>query len=156
MTEKRILVKTKDNRRFITFEKNLPSLIEFAKTFNAEIELVRVSKGTKTLETKMLTAAICDPNYEMKPEYKTIRKIFPKSKKIRKSIVADASGIKTFIQKRFLSGKELSLKDLKEKYKKQKLTDACLCNHMTNVRKTMIKDGYKFRKVGAGKYRLSQ
>lgn len=155
MTERRILVKTKDNRKFLTFEKNLPSLIEFAKTFGAEVELVKVEKGTKALETKALTSAICNPTYDESPQYKSIRKIFPKSKKQRKSIISDAVSIRSFIQKRFLSGKTVSLKELKDKYKNQKLTDACLCNHMANVRKTLSKEGHKFRKIGAGKYCMS-
>lgn len=155
MNERRILIKTKDNRKFLTFEKNLPSLIEFAKTFGAEVELVKVNKGTKTLETKALTSAICNPTYDQNIEYKSIRKIFPKSKNQRKSIISSAVSIRNFIHKKFLSGKTVSLKEIKDKYKDQKLTDACLCNHMTNVRKSLTKDGYKFRKIGAGKYCMS-
>lgn len=155
MKEKRLLIKTKDNRKFLTYEKNLPSLVEFAKTFNAEIELVEVEKGTKCLELKNLSEALCDPTYEKCSDYRSVRRIFPKTKKIRKSIISEASTIRNFIQKRFLSGKDVSLKFLKEKYKNQKLTDACLCNHMANVRKSLIKEGYKFRKLSAGKYCIS-
>jgi hypothetical protein len=156
MLEKRILVKTKDNRKFLTFEKNLPYLIEFAKTFNAEIELVKVDKKIKALETKALTAAICNPTRQDVPEYTSVRKIFPKSNKQRKSVLSGAKSIKDFIEKKFLSGKPVSLKDLKDKYKNQKLSDACLCNHMASVRKSLSKKGYKFRKLAAGKYCISE
>jgi hypothetical protein len=154
--EKRILVKTKDNRKFITYEKNLPSLIEFAKTFSAEINMVEVKAETKGLDLKALTAAICNPKYNSDPEYNQIKRIFPNSKKQRKLILTEAKVIRQFIKKKFLSGKDVSLKDLKEKYKNQKLTDACLCNHMATVRKELAKEGYKFRKTGAGKYCLTK
>jgi hypothetical protein len=156
MKEKRLLVKTKDNRKFITYEKNLQSLVEFAKTFGAEIELVEIEKGTKSLELKALTAAICNPVYEGCAEYTGIEKIFPESKKGRKSILSEAKVIRQFIQKKFLSGKPVSLKDLKDKYKNQKLTDACLCNHVAMVRKSLCKEGYSFRKVSAGTYLLTK
>jgi hypothetical protein len=150
--EKRLLLKTKDNRKFITYEKNLPSLLEFAKTFGAEIDVVKVENGTKGLELKALTAAICNPKYDNNPEYTPVKKIYPNSKKQRKSILSEAKTIRQFIKKRFISGKNVSLKDLKEKYKNQKLTDACLCNHMAMVRKELSKEGYTFRKMGAGNY----
>ena len=156
MKEKRLLIKTKDNRKFITYEKNLQSLIEFAKTFNAEIELVEIEKGEKTLELKSLTAAICDLIYDGCAEYKKLKRIFPKSKKGRESIILEAKTIRQFVHEKFLSGEPVSLKDVKNKYKKQKLSDACLCNHITMVRKILIQEGYDFRKISAGTYLLTK
>lgn len=81
MKEKCLLIKTKDNRKFLTHEKNLQSLIEYAKTFKSEIELVEIEKGTKVLELKGLTVALCDPNYQGDPSYQKIRDIYPDGKK---------------------------------------------------------------------------
>ena len=54
------------------------SLIEFAKTFKAEIHLVEREQG-KILELKTLANAICNPNYEELMKIKRIEKVFPKS-----------------------------------------------------------------------------
>lgn len=154
MSENCLLIKTKDNRNFLTYEKNLQSLIEYAKTFDSEIELVKVSKNAKILELKALTVALCDPGYKFNASYTKIESVYPKSKKDRQSILSDANAIREFIRKKFLSGDSVSLKELKEQFGKNKLTDACLCNHMTVIRKKLTKEGYSFNKVGAGKYCL--
>lgn len=154
MKEKRILVTTKDNRKFLTYEKNLVSLIEFAKTFKANIDLVKVDKGTKSLELKKLTSAICNPKENECPEYSLIKSIYPEFKKDRKKILSKSKNIKDFIEKRFLSGKNVCLKDIKTKYQKENLTDSCLCSHMSSVRKKLTQEGHEFEKISAGNYKI--
>jgi hypothetical protein len=156
MSEKHLLIKTKDNRKFLTHEKNLAALVEYAKTFGAEIEMVKVTKSTKILELKALTVALCDPNYKSNHEYTIIETIYPKNKRDRQSILEEAKLIKTFIRNTLISGKQISLKDLKENFQKYELTDACLCNHLANVRKTMTKEGFTFKKISAGNYCIEQ
>lgn len=155
MNENCILIKTKDQRRFLTSKKNLPSLVEFAKTFGAEIFLADPAEGSKIFNLKALTAALCDPLYNDSPSYTKAQKIFPKNQKDRQAILADAKIIRQHIKNEFVSGVPVTLRDLKEKYKCFELTDACLCNHMSVVRKSLIAEGYNFRKVGAGSYCLS-
>lgn len=155
MNSKCLLIKTKNRRKFLTHEKNLNYLIEFAKTFHAEIYMVEPEQGQKALELKPLTAALCASEYSGAPKYSNIERIFPKSKRNRQDILAEAEKIRAFIKKKLMAGKPLSLKELKDKYKSQKLTDACLCNHMSVVRKSLTKDGHEFRKLGAGKYCLA-
>lgn len=153
--EKCLLIKTKDGRKFLTHEKNLPSLIEFAKTFGAEIDVVKPNDGSKILELKTLTTAVCDSLYNEEPQYQIVEKLYPSSqKRDRQTILAEATRIRKFIQDRLLEGKPVSLKELKEMYKEHKLTDACLCNHLAVVRKALGSQGRKFRKLGAGKYCL--
>lgn len=146
-----LLLKTKDNKKFLTHEKNLPSLIEFAKTFRAEIYKVEVEKQ-KVLELKALVDAICDQEYNTTPKHTKLEKLFPVSKKSRKAILADAVKINSFILRKLDSGKEISLKELKKKYKKQGVTDACLCNHLSMARKQLIRKGRTIKKLGAGTY----
>lgn len=155
MNEKCLLLRTKDKRKFLTHEKNLPSLIEFSKTFGAEIYEVIPEDGQKVLELKPLTVAICNPEYGGAPKYSKIDKIFPKSKRNRSTILNDAGKIRAFIKKRLLEGKPVSLKELKDKYKEWELTDACLCNHLSVTRKELVQSGHSFRKLGAGKYCLT-
>jgi hypothetical protein len=156
MTEKCLLIKTKDNRKFLTHEKNLKSLIEFAKTFNAEIHRVKPQKGQKVLELKTLTKAICQSEYQEDPEYIILKRIFPKPKKSRKDVLKESDVIRNFIREKLVSHQVVSLKDLKAKYKSDKLSDACLCNHLTVVRKQLTEEGFSFRKLGAGTYCLAK
>ena len=149
-----LLIKTKDNRKFLTYEKHLPSIIEYAKTFNAEIYKV-IAKG-KRMELKSLANAICDPQYDEDPECTSVEKLYPRTSKTRKAILKDASRISKFIQRRLLSGNSLSLKELKQKYKNYNVTDACLCNHMATIRKALTREGHTFEKIGAGGYCLKE
>ena len=148
---KYLLLKIK-KRTFLTHEKNLDSLIEFAKTFSAEIHLVE-SEKQKVLELKALANAICDQEYNLKPKaYQEIKKIFPKRKKDRETILKNAKKIQRFIHRRLTSGKAVSLKELKQKYQHLCVTDACLCSHLSVARRNVSKEGYRIRKIGAGTY----
>ncbi len=147
-----LLIKTKDNRKFLTYEKHLPSLVEFAKTFNAEI--YKVKSAGKLMGLKPLANAFCDPQYDENPDHTRVEKLYPKSKKTREIILKDASRISRFIRRRLLSGKSLSLSELKDKYKDCSVTDACLCNHMAIMRQALTREGHAFDKIGAGKYCL--
>lgn len=151
----RLLLKTKDNRNFLTYEKNESSIVEFAKTFNAEVYRVELIKGN-VLELKKLAKAFCDPDYQSEPTFNKIEKIFPTPSKTRDQILKDAQKIKKFIEQKMKTGQPLSLKDLKDKYSKYDITDACLCNHFSQVRKALENEGLKIEKVGAGSYCLNQ
>ncbi len=155
MKEKCLLVKTKDDRNFLTHKDNLQSLVEFAKTFGAEIYMVEPSPNSKILELKPLISALCNSQNKDNPEFDKPERLYPQSKRDRQTILEDAKLIRQFIHKRLISGQSVSLKELKDKYKEHDLSDACLCNHMAVIRKSLSKEGYNFRKVGAGKYCLS-
>jgi hypothetical protein len=94
MSIKSLLIKTQTNKKFLTYEKNLPSLIEFAKTFHAEIYLVEHEDDQIVLELKGLIGAICDSEHQDKYKYKKINKIFPQSKRNRKNILKDSEKIR--------------------------------------------------------------
>ena len=147
-----LLLKTKDNRKFLVKEKYLQNLTEYAKTFGSEIW--RVHSENKGMELKTLARTICKVDYAGDPEFEWLEKMFPIPKKNRDDILKDAAKIRKFVKRRLLSGKPLSLKELKEKYKNCKVTDACLCNHLATVRNTLSKEGHEFKKIGAGKYCL--
>lgn len=150
-----LLIRTKDNRNFLTHENNLQSLIEFSKVFLAEIYLAEHEEG-KVLELKTLANSLCKQDCQSEVQVRKIKKLFPKDGKSRKSILNNAQKIQSFIETRLMSGKPLSLKDLKKKYNTLEITDACLCNHFANVRKKLSKNGHEFSKVGAGTYCLTE
>jgi len=152
MQEKRILITTKDKKNFLTYEKNLPSIIEFAQTFDAEIKLVKVEEKTKTFDLKNLTVALCDSNYNEKFEYKIIKDIFPKKNKNNKNNIS--KNLKEFIKNKLLKGNTLSLNKLKDKYRKHNIADSYISNYMTKVKKELLNQGLKIEKISAGNYRL--
>ena len=147
-----LLIKMK-NRGFLTSESNLPLLIEFCKTFSAEIHRVTPDPKEKIVSLKQLSTAFCS-NVQKMPQCKTLSQIYPEPNRKRSAILGEARKIRSFIQKQLLDGRIVSLKNLKVKYKNYKLTDACLCNHMAIIRKGLAKDGYSFKKTGAGAYCL--
>lgn len=149
-----LLVKTKDKRKFLTHRKNLDMLEEFANTFNAEVYLVRVlGKDTEVLELEKLAPAICDSSYSTEPNYEVVSRLLPK--RTRSSILKNASTIKGYIRRQLENGKKVSLKELKKRYKESyAVTDACLCNHLSIVRKELERNGHSVKKTGAGTYCL--
>lgn len=147
-----LLIETKDNRQFFTYEKNFNQLIEFSKHFKAKISLVNMSGG-EVLDLEELAPALCDSrNKKQKVDYKIIetKLNFQKNKTIKNS-----HKIQTLIKKRFLLRESVSLKFLKTKYKKLNLSDAAFCNYMKKVKEEMQKEGYKIVKLKAGEYKLS-
>ena len=149
-----ILIRTKDKRELVTKAENLPSLFEFAKTFNAELYHAEYVEG-KLLGLKGLAHALCDPNYQSGVVCKSLRKLQPGSARDRKHILVQAQTIRSFIASSLEAGKTVSLVQLRERYAALKLTDACLCNHISMVRKTLQSQGKQVIKVAAGKYRLA-
>ena len=150
-----LLLRTKDKRCFLTNEKHLDTLTEFAKTFKVEVFIVELKEKTKILGLKTLATAICDQTQNYDVQHTKLEKLYPvNNKRSRKDILQEAGRIQKFILTRFTSGKKLSLKELKEKYKNCNLTDACLCQHMAKVRNNLSRKGHNFEKLGAGVYRL--
>jgi hypothetical protein len=101
---------------------------------------------------KALANAICDQEYNIKPKHEKLEKIFPQAVRDRESILQNAKKIRRFITRRMSSGRSVSLRELRMKYRDLKLTDACLCTHLTAVRKKLSDEGYHIRKLGAGEY----
>ena len=66
-----LMLKTRDNRKYFTHEKNYDYLIEFSRTFGAEVSVVEVEEA-EVLDLEELAPAICDcdPVYKTTPEFK--------------------------------------------------------------------------------------
>ena len=97
-----------------------------------------------------MASAICNTEYKNESSFKIIEKIYPKSKNKNNS-----SKIKKHILEKFQTKQIVSLKELKHKYKKQEITDACLSNYFSSVRKQLLKNGNKIKKIGQGNYILT-
>ncbi len=148
-----LMIKTKDKRKFFTSEKNYIQLIEFSKMFNAEMSVVKV-KEAEVLDLANLATALCDANYvQPQPvECKIIEVKIPQTR-TRGEILNKSSKIKSYVREKFLSGEVVTLRDLSKEF--VDLTVACLCNHLTKIRKDLEEEGHEIKKLGGGKYKLA-
>ena len=78
------MIQTKDDRKFLTHQKNYKYLIEYVKTFNAKIYTVKVDKDQQVLDLNKLVPALCDKNYKIKKiNFEIIELKFGKNHKIK-------------------------------------------------------------------------
>jgi hypothetical protein len=155
MNQKLVLVRTSDNRRLITKAKNLSKLVEYASTFDATVHEVK-SKTKQVLDLKALAAKLCDATYNNQDPCDVGDKILPQTTKTktRTGVITDAGIIRRQIKTRLLDGESVSLKSLKREFEHLSLTDACLSNHFSNVRKELEEEGRTVEKHGKGEYWL--
>jgi hypothetical protein len=152
------MIHTPDKRKFFTDEKNYPKLIEFSRTFGAEISVVKV-KEAEILDYNELAPIICDPSYEIEmPEYKLLQvKIHNKKLKSltgRAKVLETANMVKSYIEAEFLMGSVVSFQALMKKFKKLNLKQPTISNHLSKVKKELVKKGHKIEKISPGKYKL--
>lgn len=153
-----LLLKTKDNRKFLTSEDNLLYILEFVKTFNAEIYLAEIQDNERSeiLGTLKLATAICDSTYTLVVEPTIVKRLYPEQKSGRKDAIKLAKQITDHIHQQLTTGKEVSLRSLKKKYQEHHLTDACLCAHLSRIRRSLEKEGLPVNKVGPGRYQVER
>lgn len=157
--KKCLLITTKDKRKYLTHEKYFPQLIEFSKTFNAEISVVKLEGGEPPppLELEDLAPALCDNNYKGRRfDYEVLETKIAQENRPRKKILRDASRIKRYIISRFQMGQVVSLKELRKKFRRYGLTPAALCNHVRRAKAELNCLGYEFIKSGAGEYQAKK
>jgi hypothetical protein len=144
------MIETKDKRKFFTHEKNFTPLMEFSKLFKAEISIVKVDEA-EVLDLQQLAPAICDKNYHINANYKILKIKLPQ-KRTRKTIIKTAKKIKKYIKLKFLNHEIVSLQELRKLFKN--ITTACLCNHISLIRRHLENTGHIVSKIGGGKYQL--
>lgn len=149
------MLKTADDRCFFTHQNNFPQLIEFARTCDAEISVVKAS-DIKIQDLEDLAKSICDhkPQHPIE-SYEVLEVKIPLAGKLkpRQMQLNRAKEVSNYIKGCFLANKGVSLKDLETKF--QDLSKPALSNHMTRARKELGNKGYTFLKTGPGKYVLS-
>jgi hypothetical protein len=153
-----LLIETKDKRKFFTHKKNLVQLTEFAKTFNSNLFIIELERG-EILELEKLALAICDPNYKKNEGVYTIKEQIREIKEVKatrtvKNERADlGEKIRNFIITEFTAKKPISIKKIKNKFKKHEMSDATLYNHLRKAKAELENQGYKFLKIKAGIYK---
>ena len=150
-----LMIKTKDKRKFFTHKANLPQILEFSKLFRAEISTVQVNEA-EVLDLAALAPAFCDANYEMPAaKYKILEVMYP-SKRNRKDFLKNSARIREFIRQRLDKSGEISLDELKGRFKDKGLTTACFCNHLRFMKAEVVETGKDLVKTGTGTYRIEK
>lgn len=66
-TRKILMIQTPNKRKYFTQATNLPKLLEFAKTFGAELSLVEAS-DIELIDFENLAPTLCDESYRTPKE----------------------------------------------------------------------------------------
>lgn len=157
MASKCLLLKTPDNRCFFTEEKHFPLLVEFGRTFDAEISVVKTQEQVEVLELDDLAKSICNQKITEPTPYDVIE-IKLAAGPVKKSLsdrydkIKKAHELNEVIRAEFLSGKSVSIADLEAKF--PDLTKPSLSNHFTRVRRELQTQGYTLVREKVGQYRL--
>ena len=154
-----LMVKTVDNRHFFTELDNFPQLIEFSKSQNAEVSVVRPEEEVQVMALPALAKSLCDPNYKVAdPKYRLVeRRITAMSgKSPRQRMLAQAGEIRAYIKDSLLAGEVVSLENLAAKYADYDLGEAALRKHLTFVRVSLGDAGHLVHKVAVGCYKLAK
>lgn len=150
-----ILLRTADKRCFFTYKKHLKHVTEYFKTFGAEVFLAK-AVDLHVLDLKELVQALCDPsNNQNGVKHTIVEKLYPIKVKSRTDSREAAKEIKGYIVTQFKSGEAVSLKRIKKEFQELDLTDSCLSNHLSRVRREFEEKGHQIQRIGLGKYRLS-
>lgn len=61
-----LLLQTNDNKKLFTYQKNYKHLLEYIKTFNAKVFIVKIDKDQQILDLNKLVSALCDKNFKVR------------------------------------------------------------------------------------------
>lgn len=147
-----LMLETKDQRKFFTHKRFLPNLVEFCRTFDSQISVVKLKEKTDILDLVELAPAICDANYNKNVTYEIVENKISREGRMP---TRSADIIRAYIRDQFLAGNIVELQQVAKHFKKLNLSISTFCKHLTTVRKFMEQEGYQFEKVGGGKYRLT-
>lgn len=157
MASKCLLLKTPDKRCFFTSENNFPMLVEFGRTFGAEISVIRAKQEVEVMELADLAKLICSPPSVTPPEYEVleIKLAAPTNENriTRQDRLKTAREINAHIHAMLLSGKTITLSDLESKF--PFLTMRSLSNHLARAKRELQAQGYTIKREKPGQYRIT-
>lgn len=153
-----LMIELADHRKLFTQKRNFPQLIEFSKTFNAEVSVVKCEGETELLDLQEIPPAICSDSKPNVPSKVQViqKRISRKKLKDRKTMLRQAERIRDHMSKKFLDGKAVKLKDVKRRYSQYELSSSAFSNHLKRVRKELKDDGHKIKKIKAGEYKIEE
>lgn len=138
------MIKLNDKRKFLTNKKNVNHLIEFSKTFNAELSIVRTShKNVKTLE--QLAAEICDTNKKQDDfEYEEVQKI----------VKTNNRKIFDYIMRTLRQRKSIDINKIMVKFKKEGVDEKNIHSQINMAVRHLKSIGMNLEKTEQSKYKI--
>lgn len=134
-----LMIMLKDKRKFLTSQSNLKHLIEFAKTFHAELSIVSV-EGIKTLPLERLAAEICDTNAKNEDfEYKVVRRVSTKEN-------AASTALFNHIVRVLRSGRCVDESKVVDTFRKKGMDDSSIHSHINRAMRYLSSLGFRVRK----------
>jgi len=157
LASKCLLLKTPDNRCFFTEEKHFPCLIEFGRTFEAEISVVKMKEQVEVLDLGDLAKSICTPSTtEIVPDYEIVETklvaTLKKNSEVRISNLEQGKLVLEYVQSILLAGHLVCAGDLESKF--PTINKVKLYSHFTRARREMTAQGHTLKKEKPGTYRL--
>lgn len=148
-----LLLKTPDNRHFFTHENNFPLLVEFGKTFGAEISVVKAD-NPPVLELEELTRCLCTPNDNEPPKYEVLEIKLSASEVSNRTKKSEISKqINSYIKDELISGKAVSIVGLLSKFNG---TNQTMSGYLTRARRELTAKGYYIKRIGVGEYKVEE
>lgn len=157
LASKCLLLKTPDDRCFFTEEKNFPVLVEFGRTFNAEISIVKTKEEVEIQELPDLAKSICNQDKQNHPEYEVVEiKLSPPTGKAiaaRETKINQTKEVIEYIKSELLNNKIVSMIDLETKF--PEVNRMTLSNCFTRVRRDLTSKGKILDRIKPGHWRIS-
>lgn len=152
--KKCLLLKTPEGRHFFTHENNFTVLVEFGRTFGAEISVVK-TPDPLVLELEDLAKYICSQVQDEAPKYEVLEIMLSASESSKPTKKSDLSKeAYDFIRATLLDGKSISISDLATKF--TSMTRTTLSSCIQKVKKELIKENYKVVREKPGQYKIQR
>jgi hypothetical protein len=152
-----LLLKTPDRRSFFTEEKNFPVLVEFGRTFDAEISVVKTKEQVEVLDLDDLAKSICSQTEDKQAEYDVLEVKLSapvrETSENRESKLKKAKEVIDQIKTDLRSGKTISLADLESKF--PDVAKSSLTNYFTRARRELASQGNNIRREKPGFWRVA-
>lgn len=158
-----LMIETKDQRQFFTNEENKLQLLEFCKTFEMKMSIVKVSQA-EILDIADLPKAFCNGAKVSDVKCELIRQITPFTPidiniplvRSRKEQVANAKKLRMSIRNKHTTGNVIRNSDLATEFQDFGMSATSIDVHHCTVREAMTLEGYVFERKGVGCYKASK
>jgi hypothetical protein len=162
MATRCLLLKTPDQRCFFTEEKHFPLLLEFGRTFEAEISIVKMKEEVEVQPLASLARLICSQQKSDYPAYEIIEVKLAanaaKSKIDRAERARRSKEINQYIREQLLNSTGVSISSLGTKFGEsgQKYaSETALARHLMRARRELEAAGHKVIRNKDSSYRVA-